>query len=78
MDAKGIIVSFIGLIGGIVAIGGLWGAMEGYVELAKGKQLKNDMMVDKGRDGMIYGLAIAGGVGTFTTAIIAAVNALNF
>lgn len=78
METKGIITTVVGLIFAVLAVQGLMRAADGYAEMIEGRQIENPQLKSRGEKALLFGLLQAGGMGGFATAIIAAINALNF
>ncbi|WP_165007304.1 MULTISPECIES: hypothetical protein [unclassified Enterococcus] len=73
-----IAVKMVGILGAVFAVRGLFSVMTGAMDFFSGRKNDNPTKMDSGMEAMITGGTMAAISGGIATAVIAAMNAINF
>lgn len=73
-----VVTKIITIMGGLVAIGGLGWCFVGAIDFFQGKKNQNAQQTDNGMSSMIYGGGLAAVAAGIASAIVAAINSIQF
>lgn len=73
-----VVIKMVGVLGGIIAVRGLFGVMTGFMDYNSGRKNDNGTKVDQGIDSMVSGGVMASITTGITASIIVAIQAITF
>lgn len=73
-----VVIKMVGVLGGIIAVRGLFGVMTGFMDYNSGRKNDNGTKVDQGIDSMVSGGVMASITTGITASIIVAIQAIKF
>lgn len=71
-------VKIVTLVGGLMAISGLFWMLFGVYNLFAGRKNKRPEQIDEGQEGLINGFALAAFSASIAAGIVAAIRAITF